>query len=86
MSEIRTIGVVGAGQMGNGITQVAALAGFSVTMIDIEQEYVDKGMATIEMSLGKLVAKERISQATLFGKEKIEANVNNSYYSRSGAH
>jgi 3-hydroxybutyryl-CoA dehydrogenase len=48
--------------MGNGITQVAALAGFSVTMIDIEQEYVDKGMSTIENSLGKLVGKERISQ------------------------
>ena len=61
--EIARIAVLGAGQMGNGITQVAALAGFSVTMIDIEQEYVDKGLATIETSLGKLVAKERISQA-----------------------
>ena len=61
--EIARIAVLGAGQMGNGITQVAALAGFSVTMIDIEQVYVDKGLATIETSLGKLVAKERISQA-----------------------
>ena len=60
--EIARIAVLGAGQMGNGITQVAALAGFSVTMIDIEQEYVDKGMSTIENSLGKLVGKERISQ------------------------
>lgn len=60
--EIATIAVLGAGQMGNGITQVAALAGFSVMMIDIEQEYVDKGMSTIENSLGKLVGKERISQ------------------------
>ena len=60
--EIARIAVLGAGQMGNGITQVAALAGFSVTMIDIEQEYVDNGMATIENSLGKLIAKERIGQ------------------------
>ena len=60
--EIAEIAVLGAGQMGNGITQVAALAGFSVTMIDIEQEYVDKGMSTIQNSLGKLVGKERISQ------------------------
>jgi 3-hydroxybutyryl-CoA dehydrogenase len=60
--KIARIAVLGAGQMGNGITQVAALAGFSVTMIDIEQEYVDKGMSTIENSLGKLVGKERISQ------------------------
>ncbi len=61
--EIAIIAVLGAGQMGNGITQVAALAGFSVTMIDIEQEYVDNGMATIENSLGKLIAKEWIGQA-----------------------
>ncbi|HIA40326.1 MAG TPA: 3-hydroxybutyryl-CoA dehydrogenase [Candidatus Poseidoniales archaeon] len=60
--EIAKIAVLGAGQMGNGITQVAALAGFSVTMIDIEKEYLVKGMSTIENSLGKLVGKERISQ------------------------
>jgi len=60
--EIARIAVLGAGQMGNGITQVAALAGFSVTMIDIEKEYLVKGMSTIENSLGKLVGKERISQ------------------------
>ena len=60
--DIARIAVLGAGQMGNGITQVAALAGFGVTMIDIEQEYVDNGMATIENSLGKLIAKERIGQ------------------------
>ncbi|PXY75198.1 MAG: 3-hydroxybutyryl-CoA dehydrogenase [Methanobacteriota archaeon] len=60
--EIAKIAVLGAGQMGNGITQVAALARFSVTMIDIEKEYLVKGMSTIENSLCKLVGKERISQ------------------------
>ncbi|DAC69152.1 MAG TPA: 3-hydroxybutyryl-CoA dehydrogenase, partial [Candidatus Poseidoniales archaeon] len=59
---MQNIAVLGAGQMGNGITQVAAAAGYNVTMIDIQKEYVDKGLATIERSLGKLVAKERMSQ------------------------
>ena len=54
--------VLGAGQMGNGITQVAACAGIEVVMIDIQQEYVDKGIATIEKSLAKLVSKERMTQ------------------------
>ena len=54
--------VLGAGQMGNGITQVAACAGIEVVMIDIQQEYVDKGIATIERSLSKLVSKERMTQ------------------------
>jgi len=48
--------------MGNGIAQVAASAGYDVLMVDLKQEYVDKGMATIQKSLGKLVAKERMSQ------------------------
>ena len=56
------IAVIGAGQMGNGIAQVAASAGYEVLMVDIKQEFVDRGMATIEKSLGKLVAKERMTQ------------------------
>ena len=59
---IQRIAVLGAGQMGNGIKQVAAAAGYDVIMIDIQQEYVDKGLATIQRSLGKLVSKERMSQ------------------------
>ncbi len=59
---IKTIAVLGAGQMGNGITQVAACAGYAVTMVDIEQSYVDRGLATIEKSLAKLVSKERMTQ------------------------
>lgn len=60
--EINKLAVIGAGQMGNGITQVAAAGGYEVIMIDISQEYCDRGMATINRSLGKLVSKERISQ------------------------
>ena len=59
---IERIAVIGAGQMGNGIAQVAACSGFEVVMIDINQEAVDRGMATIERSLNKLVQKERLSQ------------------------
>ena len=60
---IQKIGVIGAGQMGNGIAQVAACAGYDVVMVDIKDEYVEKGLGTIQFSLGKLVSKERMSQA-----------------------
>jgi len=59
---IDKIAVLGAGQMGNGITQVAACAGYEVVMIDIKQEFVDRGVSAIEKSLAKLVSKERMSQ------------------------
>ena len=48
--------------MGNGIAQVAACAGYSVTMVDIKQEFLDKGMNTVSSSLNRLVAKERMSK------------------------
>ena len=60
--EIGSIAVLGAGQMGNGIAQVAACAGFEVLMIDLEQSYVESGMSSIEKSLSKLVSKGRMSQ------------------------
>jgi 3-hydroxybutyryl-CoA dehydrogenase len=59
--EVKTIGVIGAGQMGAGIAQVAAVAGYEVLLNDIEERFVDKGMAGIEKSLGKFVEKEKIS-------------------------
>ena len=59
---ISSIAILGAGQMGNGIAQVAACAGYEVMMIDIEQSYVDRGMSSIESSLSKLVSKDRMSQ------------------------
>ena len=59
---IQKIGVIGAGQMGNGIAQVAACAGYDVVMVDIKDEYVEKGLGTIQISLGKLVSKERMTR------------------------
>ena len=59
---IERIAVLGAGQMGNGIAQVAACAGYEVVMIDIKQDYLDKGLAAIEYSLSRVVKKERMTQ------------------------
>ena len=59
--DIKTIGVVGAGQMGNGIVQVAAQAGINVIMRDIEQQFIDKGKARIEKNLNWLVDNQKIS-------------------------
>ena len=60
--EITKIAVLGAGQMGAGIAQVSACAGYEVVMIDINQEFVDRGMGTISSSLGKLVSKGRMTE------------------------
>jgi 3-hydroxybutyryl-CoA dehydrogenase len=59
--DIKTIGVIGAGQMGAGIAQVAALAGYDVILNDIKQEFVDRGMAGIQKSLGKFAEKGKIT-------------------------
>ncbi len=58
--EIKTIGVVGAGQMGNGIVQVAAQSGFSVIMSDIADSFVQKGLGVISKNLGKMVEKGKM--------------------------
>ncbi len=60
--EIRTIGVIGAGQMGGGIAQVVAAGGFQVIMSDIAQSLLDKGVATIGKNLDRLVQKERMTE------------------------
>ena len=59
---IRSIGVVGSGQMGNGISQVAACSGFNVTMVDINEQFLERGISAIRNSLGRLVSKEKMSQ------------------------
>ncbi|MBU7031186.1 MAG: 3-hydroxybutyryl-CoA dehydrogenase [Theionarchaea archaeon] len=59
------IAVIGAGTMGNGITQVCALAGHTVTMRDIEQRFVDNGLSQIKRSLSKFVEKGRITDAEM---------------------
>ncbi len=77
--EIKTVGVIGAGTMGNGIAQVAAqVGGLNVIMNDIKQEFVDRGLSTIDKNLGRLVAKERITEAekiAVLGRIKTSVTV-----------
>ncbi len=58
---MNTIGVVGAGQMGNGIAQVAAQSGFQVVMSDIADSFIQKGLATISKNLDRMVEKGKLS-------------------------
>ena len=59
---IKTFGVVGAGQMGNGIAQVAASpGGLNIIMNDIADKFVDKGYDTIAKNLDRLIAKEKLT-------------------------
>jgi 3-hydroxybutyryl-CoA dehydrogenase len=60
--EIKKIAVLGAGQMGNGIAHVCAQAGYEVMMRDIEQRFLDKGLATIQKNLERGLKKGRITQ------------------------
>ncbi len=57
MVDIKNVVVIGAGQMGHGIGQMALLAGYNVTMVDIKDEFVDKGVAKIDEGMKKLEAK-----------------------------
>jgi 3-hydroxybutyryl-CoA dehydrogenase len=60
---IETIGVVGAGTMGNGIAHVCATAGFSVILVDVEQRFLDRGLATIAKNMAREVDKSKLSPA-----------------------
>ncbi len=60
---IQTVGIVGAGTMGNGIAQACAVAGIPVVMVDISEAAVQKGLATIAGSLDRLIKKEKITAA-----------------------
>jgi 3-hydroxybutyryl-CoA dehydrogenase len=72
---IKRVCVIGSGTMGNGITQVVAQAGYEITMVDVKQEFVDKGLGAIKASLGRFVEKGRVSQADM---DKAMANIHTS--------
>ena len=59
--DIKTVGIVGAGQMGNGIAHVFALSGYDVLLNDVSQEALDRGLATIRKNLDRQVSREKIS-------------------------
>ena len=74
--EIKKVGVLGCGLMGSGIAQVAATAGFDVTVLDVEQKFLDKGFAGIEKSLAKF-AERPVEKGgiTAQQKEAIQARL-----------
>lgn len=74
VSEIKSIGVIGAGQMGNGITQVAAAANYNVVMFDIASASLDKGLGTISGSCDRLIKKATMTEdqkIALLGNIKV---------------
>ena len=71
LSEIDVVGVVGAGTMGNGIAQVAATAGYDVVMRDVEREYVDRGLDSVEDSLDRLAGKGALDEEPETVRERI---------------
>jgi 3-hydroxybutyryl-CoA dehydrogenase len=73
--DIKTLGVVGAGQMGNGIAQVAAASGLNVIMNDIKEEFVQKGLATIAKNLQRQVDKGKLSAGD---KDQIASRIQTS--------
>ncbi|MBS7776528.1 3-hydroxybutyryl-CoA dehydrogenase [Acidovorax sp. CCYZU-2555] len=60
---IQTVGIIGAGTMGNGIAQACAVSGIDVVLVDISDAAVQKGLATVSGSLDRLIKKEKISEA-----------------------
>jgi len=62
MAAIKTVGVIGSGQMGNGIAHVAALAGFNVVLYDVSADRLKSAMATINGNLSRQVAKKTITE------------------------
>jgi 3-hydroxybutyryl-CoA dehydrogenase len=58
----RKVGVVGAGTMGNGIAQVFAMAGYEVTLNDIDQKFVERGLAAVKKSLARMAEKAKLTQ------------------------
>jgi 3-hydroxybutyryl-CoA dehydrogenase len=71
--DIKTVGVVGAGTMGNGIAHVFARTGYSVVLCDVEQRFLERGLATITKNLDREVAKNKITaEAKASALKKIE--------------
>jgi len=72
VEDIKKVAVMGAGDMGHGIAEVALLAGYKVALRDIEQRFVDKGLSRIKESLDKLTEKQKITEEN---KKAMLANI-----------
>jgi 3-hydroxybutyryl-CoA dehydrogenase len=74
--EITKVGVLGCGLMGSGIAQVAAIAGFNVTVLEVEQKFLDKGFAGIEKSLAKFAEKGTIKETPQAIRARLKGTTN----------
>ena len=74
--EIKKVGVLGCGLMGSGIAQVAATAGFEVTVLEVEQKYLDKGFAAIEKSLAKFSEKGTLKEPVEAIRSRLKGTTN----------
>jgi len=74
--EIRKVGVLGCGLMGSGIAQVSAMAGFDVTVLEVEQKFLDKGFAAIEKSLAKFAEKGNLKDTPQAVRARLKGTTN----------
>ncbi|MBV9608974.1 MAG: 3-hydroxyacyl-CoA dehydrogenase family protein [Acidobacteria bacterium] len=74
--QIKKVGVLGCGLMGSGIAQTAAAAGFDVTVLEVEQRFLDKGFANIEKSLAKLAEKGNLKDSPHAVRARLKGTTN----------
>ncbi len=74
--EIKKVGVLGCGLMGSGIAQVSATAGFDVTVLEVEQKFLDKGFAAIEKSLAKFAEKGTLKETPQVVRARLKGTTN----------
>jgi 3-hydroxybutyryl-CoA dehydrogenase len=74
--EIKKVGVLGCGLMGSGIAQVSATAGFDVTVLEVEQKFLDKGFAGIEKSLAKFAEKGTLKDTPQAVRARLKGTTN----------
>ncbi len=74
--EIKKVGVLGCGLMGSGIAQIAATAGFDVTVLEVEQKFLDKGFAGIEKSLAKFAEKGTLKDTPQAVRARLKGTTN----------
>ncbi|MFZ0286658.1 MAG: 3-hydroxyacyl-CoA dehydrogenase family protein [Terriglobales bacterium] len=74
--EIKKVGVLGCGLMGSGIAQVSATAGFDVTVLEVEQKFLDKGFAGIEKSLAKFAEKGTLKETPQAVRTRLKGTTN----------
>ena len=74
--DIKKVGVLGCGLMGSGIAQVAATAGFDVTVLEVQQKFLDKGFAGIEKSLAKFAEKGTIKETPQAIRARLKGTTN----------